>query len=665
MICRVQILIAFAISVVFSEVNTSKYQQFTSEESQKIVAVLNKSKGNFSDELRETYCAIVENRLKKETDLPASFWNWLESRSDIRYGLLSSGFPVKPSVPKNLHTLREELGNSIANKYTGLLLACAVALKDSGVEYGSYKYHLEKKYVPGQNPEIDRDIEVLHKYIVEKEKSLIKVAEDWDNIKKSLPFEGSYKGHKEICDQYAMAKGVYGERHFPKLTDFLEYLISHDTLNLPKFNDGEPEWPCFPLKEAPWPLLMPFSETRPLEEAEFIWSAFKGDTLLGSNRLRVKTYGQYTKDWNNLDRVYKKSSMHPAMTYMRILEDGGVCGRMSAFGRNSYISRGVPATQMGQPAHSALIRIRYSDISGRFFAAPEQSGTVAAKSETQWYFDNCDNIGSNHKEKFGHQVVDIDMVTTMTHAVSKGGLESYLDTRNILSIYRNLPAENEKIAVTLLENAPKVNHSNAEIWHELAANVNHSLRGTVECIKKMEAYFVVPEGEKEDRDDKTLKGVRYSLKNKILINNAQNVLFLAKDEKLLPGYSELDSALTYVKEVSAEDAALKNPHFQKIYPDLIIELSDLLDQLDPIGNVSVKEKVNPNIDISQKGTKLSIISSVNSEIQIVNLQGQILHTEFLDAGKRDISIKDLSKGVFFLNVFRNNGELLTRKIINR
>jgi hypothetical protein len=416
----------------------------------------------------QRYLAEAEKQVRAESDLPEGFWKWVAARPDIRTGLLAAHDPVHPGAAKNLRYLLSHFGQEQSDRYANLLLAVSIARQETNLETGdpwpSDADAANKKNKPRSGKE-EAAVEKLLAYQRSKQVSLVEMVKDQQAVLEAVGVNLAEKSMKSIWLEVGLRSGTFPASKTPLVTEFLDALIARYETPLPEFSDGGPQWPLFPIDTAPWPLLMPLAETRPLDECEYVWNHFTGKELYpeGKNKKsrRIKTYGTYTWDYTLPERRYKKSEWDPG-SLPRIVEDGGVCGRQSQLGRTTYIALGKPAIRMGQPGHSALITFEVSD-DGRYFAQVGQSIAPMNKSYPDWPFNDAVGLRSYRDGTRSGAEYHYGLAMAMNH-----GLEAYMDSRIACHLARRLGPDQHQERRRMLEEAIRVCPYNAQAWYALA-----------------------------------------------------------------------------------------------------------------------------------------------------------------------------------------------------
>ena len=218
---------------------------------------------------------------------------------------------------------------------------------------------------------------------------------------------------------------------FPSMAEFARYL---DEIK-----------PNFPIKKAPWPIMMPLAKGWPLREARQIWKNYEKSGNL-------PTYGKYRKK-----NLVIQSRLEPMpwhwKSWQGVYQAGGVCHEMSTIGLGAYMSVGVPTCKAGQPHHSCILVFNYKNNA---FSAKTRQGTKGpSATRSQWLFADPD------VEK--NQLYHIGLALSMNQ-----GLSAYMDSRIGLHIANQLIQKNDiKLAQNMLISVLRINPYNTEVWQKL------------------------------------------------------------------------------------------------------------------------------------------------------------------------------------------------------
>ncbi|MFZ9202163.1 MAG: hypothetical protein ACO23N_07035 [Opitutales bacterium] len=219
---------------------------------------------------------------------------------------------------------------------------------------------------------------------------------------------------------------------FPSLADYARHLDGIRTR--------------FPVRTAPWPLLMPLAKGWPIREAEDIGRRV-------ADRGKLPTYGKYQGKELVLRARLIPSKWHWD-SWQGTYQAGGVCHEMSTIGVGTYQALGVPATKTGQPHHSC---VTIFDNSPKGYSVQIKQGTHGPNdTHTQWLFAD--------------PKVELPLAYHMGLALSMNvGLEAYIDTRIAVHLASMAEAAGKPaLAMRILELAAARCAYNTEVWVGLA-----------------------------------------------------------------------------------------------------------------------------------------------------------------------------------------------------
>jgi hypothetical protein len=383
---------------------------------------------------------------------------------------------------------------------------------------------------------------------------------------------------KKLWTRLGVITATFPPKQEASAIEFLKYIIGRYETKLPKFDDGGPEWPLFPLDKAPWTLLMALGETRPLRECEYVWNHFTGkDKYKHAPKKkrkcpRIMTYSKYTSDYQKAEIRFKRSDWHPD-SMPRIVEDGGVCGRQSQLARTTYIALGKPSIQMGQPHHSALIHFGCTG-KGLYFGRCAQSIAPLYFSKTNWYFGDARGMRVQSGGRVG-----AEFQLALALAANRG-LDKYIDTRIALHIARSLPGTEMKRKVALLESVLEANPYNVEVWYELAQLQAEDIESVNALLERLDDLLCSPETEPEheethdasealgEESDKAPDLKKESCKIASVIRMA--VIEYAY-RNILEKEKNLEAAIGFLKEEYARQKAVRRSPYLGALNSLVVE----------------------------------------------------------------------------------------------
>lgn len=420
---------------------------------------------------RDAYLAKSEAKLKPVAGLPDEFWAWLDAHPDIRAGLLAASPEPDPAYARNLALLRKEIGAPSAERYLNLLLA--VSLQPA----------ITPPVPPAKQP--DPLVDALAALMRSRNLTLPQLVAQADVLTKEAGITLPAKRRDAIWDRLALATHTYPERTPAPLVDFIRGLIARQDTKLPRFNSG-PQWPLFPLDRAPWPLLLPMRQAVPPDEVDFIWKRFTGATPVPNGK-RLQTYGRYSWDYEKPEVKYKTSQWHPS-ALPRIIEDGGVCGRLSTLGQTSVLALGQPAMGLYQPGHRAFLSYDLDKSGKRFVARQQQSITGPLQSTDPWFLPGTQGLrvfGKHGEERVGIEY-HIGLALAMNH-----GLDRFVDSLIAIHLARMQTADRLPEKIRLLEFAIARNPFAVEAWYALADTHDYDMTAINRLLVHLDATLGV------------------------------------------------------------------------------------------------------------------------------------------------------------------------------
>ena len=424
---------------------------------------------------RAAYLARAETKMKSEAGLPDEFWSWLDKHPDIRAGLLAAAPEPDPAYARNLALLRKEIGGAAADHYINLLLA--VSLQPSVVPPAP----------PARQP--DPLVDALAGLMKSRNLTLPQLIAQADALAKEVNLSLPAKGRDAVWHRLAVATHTYPERTPAPLVDFIRGLITRQDTKLPSFGSG-PQWPVFPLDRAPWPLLLPMRQAVPPDEVEFIWKRFTGETPDPEGK-RLRTYGRYTWDYEKPEVKYKTSKWHPS-ALPRIIEDGGVCGRLSTLGQTSVLALGQPAMGLYQPGHRAFLSYVLDKSGTRFIARQQQSLFGPLQSTDPWFLPGTEGVrvsGKRGEARVGTEY-HIGLALAMNH-----GLDRFVDSLIAIHLARSQPADRKAETIRLLDFAIARNPFAVEAWYALADTCDFDMTSVNSLLTHLDATLGVAPAE--------------------------------------------------------------------------------------------------------------------------------------------------------------------------
>ena len=215
---------------------------------------------------------------------------------------------------------------------------------------------------------------------------------------------------------------------FPSLADACRYLSRADTR--------------FPLRVAPWPLMMPLAKGWPIREAEDIQRRV-------AESKKLPTYGKY-QGGEAMDRARLQPSPWHWNSWQGTYQAGGVCHEMSTIGVGTYMALGVPATKTGQPHHSCVTIFTHSE---KGYSVQIKQGTHGPiDTHTQWLFADP----KPERPLVHHMGLALGM---------NDGLQDYLDSR--IGVRLAEMTRDRDLAERILAAAAARSPWNTEVWEAL------------------------------------------------------------------------------------------------------------------------------------------------------------------------------------------------------
>ena len=455
-----------------------------------LVDLAAKADGQVDAAVREAFLAESERRVVAELEkvgvrLTPAQVDVLRKDPEVRSACFGTIWPPDPRIVLNLLEVRAELGPVLYQKYRSFLVAGSVARRHVGVgeaalgekeewalrgkaeaeakglrvwpEYvlfdispaddparvagkkekeprAAAQRKRQERYEEKKSKEADGEgLRLAAAFLKEKKLSPTEVMGSAAHRAAMLAAMGVHAPKAQVVTQDLMqdvmaAAGLRPQERdpFPSLADYCRYLDSSEVSR-------------FPLRTAPWPLLMPLAKGWPIREAEDI----RRRVAEGG---KLPTYGKYQGK-----EAVLKARLQPFPwnwnSWQGTYQAGGVCHEMSTIGVGTYTSLGVPATKTGQPHHSCVTIFTSSD---KGFSVQVKQGTRGpVDTHTQWLFAD--------------PRVERPLVYPMGLALAMNvGLQDYIDSRiavNLAGMTRD-----RLLAERILSAAAKRNPFNAEIW---------------------------------------------------------------------------------------------------------------------------------------------------------------------------------------------------------
>jgi hypothetical protein len=433
---------------------------------------------------RTRFLNEAENALHSNAKVTSAFWPWLKKHSAVRVGLLTSADPVPAVYAENLDHLRIAMGPAIADKYAQLLLGVSLTdqLEPKTAQGGDGAYNQSAYASVSNNP--DTNVARVANYLKQNNITLQDFVDKADDILSKLHLADlTKKDRNSFVENVAYATKTYPPRTPLPLVACLKKLIGRYETKIGPFNDKGPEWPLFPIDLAPFPLLAPLRQTLPERELDYLWERFNG--RIEGAKDRLPTYGHYTFDYEKPEIRYKQSDWNPT-ALPRIIEDGGVCGRLSTLAQLSAVGLGRPAVGMYQPGHRALLTYHGDPKTGHYSASMDQAITGPDKSTNQWFMPAPRGLRVNPEGT----VVGVEWHFALALSMNLG-LNRYTDSRICMYLAKDQPSQPRKL--DLLQTAVEMNPYNLEAWYALASVTGPDTTAINQLLARMDALLFNPD----------------------------------------------------------------------------------------------------------------------------------------------------------------------------
>ena len=453
----------------------------------KVGPLLEKTGGALTPELRKAYLNWAEDGVQQALRTanrlpPADCLADISQDDAARAAIYGAVYPPDPSILQNYAALRQQLGPQLTTSYRSLIVAFAVARRIHGVELTDGEEigrenqasnwidvilrtpaNAEERAMV-QNIAVflkDQKIAALDLYRDEaRQRQFVAYLKGRNQspgllgaVKQSVQF-GEWIKNAMILD--GMRPPARDPR--PASPVWLKHLIATFE-SAPKSSPPGIGWPLFPVKTAPWPLLMPLVHAVPLTEANYIWESFQGEH--GDDRFH--TYGPYRDDVTAMPDMLLPSKWFWDAFPDRIVH-GGECIPISKGTVDLYSSLGRPAMAAAQPGHSNLISFQReretwkADIEQDFAGGPHV--TFA-----QWFFDDEARADLNFRGFYGWAGAEYQLGLALGMNL---GEDSYSEVRMACNLFRSMSESDQKtVGRTLLLSALEVNPFDPEPWYQL------------------------------------------------------------------------------------------------------------------------------------------------------------------------------------------------------
>ncbi|MFO1492845.1 MAG: hypothetical protein U1F77_20210 [Kiritimatiellia bacterium] len=479
---------------------TTTFAAPAAESREELLDAVRRAGGELTPDVRDAFFRHAEARVGRElaavrVTLTDAQQAWLRGDPVLRDACYAAVYPPDPRIALNLLELRHQLGDALFAEYKQLLVAGAVARRFVGVGPGALgekeewalrgraeaweksgriqwpEYSVVTLARPADEPGPGGAAKAKEKKDAPRARVVEKRREKWENhLDKLTDAEGldriaAFLKEKNLTPRQLYESGALKKELLARMGDHAPDAdrITHELLMKvmvraglrPASRDPFPSMagfcryldgikPRFPVKTAPWPLLMPLAKGWPLREAEDIWRRVAdGGKLPAYGKYRGKELAilddlePFPWHWESWQGTYKA---------------GGVCHEMSTIGLGACMSVGVPVTKAGQPHHSCILV--YSHSPQGYFAGTKQGTKGPSETKSQWLF-------ADPRVELP-QVYHIGLALAMN-----AGLDTYLDTRIGVHLAGLLSAREPELAGAVLRSVARRNPYNTEVWARL------------------------------------------------------------------------------------------------------------------------------------------------------------------------------------------------------
>lgn len=440
--------------------------------------------GEDSDQWRDDYLRETEQALRDQMgdEFPESTYQWVIEK-ELQTSLVQAVGP-DPRILKNLENVLNNLHPETSDKYANMIFAIVVARRVDGVgavEYNSDRFakiaQIEEASLSANDLRKQSErlqvVNILSHYLDENGWDTAMAFDnadtviaylnerpemaDFSSVKYSTPLKFA-----TLLNQVNLTNGLIKKRD-PNATvvEYINHIARIQSQHVEPFvgkkREHIPGTEIFP-HNAPWPLLMPLAEGRPVSEMEWIFERFADVNEDPNHRLRK--YGNYNRADARAPLV--ASTLYPQDSLQEINQVGGLCGTMSQVGRGTYISMGIPSFGSGQPGHANLMRYNFNKGSETYIASTEQSVASLYNTTPDWHFfeDNSQRIGRGGREAHGEYVLGLALAMNYD-------MQRYLDNRTLVRMAASLDESRNDDKRALLTLAIEKSPFNSEAWYDL------------------------------------------------------------------------------------------------------------------------------------------------------------------------------------------------------
>eukprot|EP00746_Dinoflagellata_sp_MGD_P166762 gnl/MRDRNA2_/MRDRNA2_96880_c0_seq1.p1 gnl/MRDRNA2_/MRDRNA2_96880_c0~~gnl/MRDRNA2_/MRDRNA2_96880_c0_seq1.p1 ORF type:complete len:1429 (+),score=293.31 gnl/MRDRNA2_/MRDRNA2_96880_c0_seq1:112-4287(+) len=414
--------------------------------------------GKFDDTLRETYLeAALREAQTHAPEITKPFWDWVTADPMRRKSVLAMSFPPHSGFLRNLVRLKDQLAGELAEHPQLEQYIIARSWRERA-HHGKVVTHWEPEHDVGAEAGLIADLSGMDELELIRKYSKILSACNYDD-------------RKEIA--FPLSRG----RSPTSYEDIRFYLDRRPDL-LPGGSLMD--------KDAAWPILI-FKGTVPLRECEQ-WMAY-------NDPIKLKFHsGAYSFDYTNPGVSCKKSNWHPS-SLLRVIEDGGVCGRLSGQMITKDLCMGLGSQMVGQPRHAAMFSLK-----------KEGYGTKEGTNLHRYNFKRgnwrCSDMLSETSYNLGTEHIPsgqahfpskkVDYVKAIADGVNRG-LDSWLDTRIalIMGDLLYLQEQNAQGLITgqnIADAALQKNPFLADAWVRMAGMMDNGAMAGAEASEVLARY---------------------------------------------------------------------------------------------------------------------------------------------------------------------------------
>lgn len=465
----------------------------------KILTQLRKTSGAFTPEVRKTYVEWAEAVVLRKcafrgVAVPKELLAEIHKDPVLSDAMFAAVYPPDASILQNYLQIRGQLGPAFTAKYRSLAIAVAVGRRTKGLsislpppnpkkpnEFGQdnqpYAWE-DAMYHPPKGETEWQAVRIIANFMQNNNCSGLDLYTNADLQKrlaqdmKDASIDPHFISEVKTCVEFGerikaamiqLRQRPSGRDPLPMTPEWLKHLVSVYE-SKPKSVPNGMSWPLFPLKDAPWPLMMSFSRGVQLSEAKYIYNAFQGD--YGDDRFH--TYGPY-----HVVKEAMPDMLRPSKWFWNAFPDhiihGGVCVEISKATIELYAALGLPSVWAGQPGHANLISFRNEN--GLWKADIEQDFAGGPfVTYAQWLFGDEGGPDLRFREEFGWPAAEYHLGMA---AGMNLGLTSYIDSRIVSSIYQALPAKDRvAFGTKLLAQGIQINPFNPDLWFRYAKTVS-------------------------------------------------------------------------------------------------------------------------------------------------------------------------------------------------